>query len=106
MVIMVLENVPTALRGELTRWMVEVQTGVFVGTLSALVRDLLWQKCSAKLKDGSCCQVYSTNNEQGFSIRVQGDKTRKVVDLEGLLLIGVKNARWNKRVILADESGP
>lgn len=106
MVIMVLENVPTSLRGELTRWMVEVQTGVFVGTMSALVRDLLWQKCTAKLKDGHCCQVYSINNEQGFSIRVQGDKTRKVIDLEGLLLVGVKSARWKKFLRTAKANDP
>lgn len=96
MVIMVLESVPTSLRGELTRWMQEVQTGVFVGSMSALVRDLLWDKCIVALKDGQCCQVYSTNNEQGFAIRVLGDNTRGVVDLDGLLLVGVKNARWGK----------
>jgi len=96
MVIMVLESVPTSLRGELTRWMAEVQTGVFVGAIGALVRDLLWEKCRAKLRDGRCCQVYSTNNEQGFSIRLTGDKTRSVVDLDGLFLVGVKNARWQE----------
>lgn len=96
MVIMVLESVPTSLRGELTRWMAEVQTGVFVGAISALVRDLLWEKCRAKLQDGRCCQVYSTNNEQGFSIRLMGDKTRSVVDLDGLSLVGMKSARWQE----------
>lgn len=48
MVIMTLEKVPKSLRGELSRWMVEIQTGVFVGKLSALVRDLLWEKCVKK----------------------------------------------------------
>ncbi len=96
MVLMILESVPTGLRGELTRWMQEVQTGVFVGTMSAMVRDLLWEKCTARLKAGHCCQVYNTNSEQGFSIRVLGDHTREVVDLDGLLLVGVKNARWEK----------
>ena len=52
MVVLVLEKVPTSLRGELTRWMAEIQTGVFVGTMSALVRDLLWDKCVAKLEEG------------------------------------------------------
>jgi len=96
MVVLVLEKVPTSLRGELTRWMAEIQTGVFVGTMSALVRDLLWDKCVAKLEEGRCCQVYSTNTEQGFSIRLRGNDTREVIDLEGLLLVGVKNARWRK----------
>lgn len=95
---MVLENVPTSLRGELTRWMIEIQTGVFVGTVSALVRDLLWAKCATKMEEGRCCQIYRTNNEQGFSIRMLGDSTRDVVDLDGLFLVGVKNARWETLV--------
>jgi len=96
MVVMVLEKVPRGLRGELSRWMVEVQTGVFVGKVSALVRDLLWEKCTKKRAAGQCCQVYRTNTEQGFSIRIEGDTTRNVVDLDGLSLIGVKNARWKE----------
>jgi len=41
MVVLILEKVPRSLRGELTRWMIEVDTGIFVGRLSAMVRDLL-----------------------------------------------------------------
>jgi len=99
MVVMVLEKVPSSLRGELTRWMLEIQTGVFVGAMSALVRDLLWSKCLTKMDEGTCCQVYRTNNEQGFSIRLLGDSARGVVNLEGLELVGVKNARWEKLVL-------
>jgi len=96
MVVMVLESVPPSLRGELTRWMVEVHTGVFVGKVSALVRDLLWAKCEDKLKDGRCCQVYRTNNEQGFSIRMMGESSRKPVDVDGLQLVAVRNSRWKQ----------
>ena len=38
MVVMILERVPVLLRGELTRWLLEVRAGVFVGTMSAGVR--------------------------------------------------------------------
>lgn len=100
MVVMVLERVPASLRGELTRWMQEVQAGVFVGSLSAMVRDLLWKKSMEKRADGWCCQIYSTNTEQGYAIRVAGDAKRNVIDVEGILLIAVKNARW-ERVALA-----
>jgi CRISPR-associated protein Cas2 len=30
---MILEKVPTSLRGELTRWMLEPKSGVFVGNI-------------------------------------------------------------------------
>jgi CRISPR-associated protein Cas2 len=44
MVVMILERVPVGLRGELTWWMLEPKAGVFVGRLSGMVRDLLWEK--------------------------------------------------------------
>lgn len=91
---MVLEKVPPSLRGELTRWMTEVQTGVFLGKLSGLVRDLLWKKCVDRSAGGRCCQAYTTNSEQGFTLRVAGDSQRSVVDLDGVLLVGTRNARW------------
>ena len=96
MVVIVLESVPRSLRGELTRWMLEIQSGVFVGTMSAMVRDLLWEKCAARLGKGRCCQLYRTNNEQGYAIRVMGDCSRSVVSCDGLALVAVKNARWER----------
>ncbi|MDX2007838.1 MAG: type I-E CRISPR-associated endoribonuclease Cas2e [Meiothermus sp.] len=96
MVVIVLEKVPKTLRGELSRWMLEVATGVFVGSMSAMVRDLLWEKCKEKKTVGRCCQMYRTNNEQGFEVRTHGDTTRTLVDFEGLTLVAVKNADWQK----------
>lgn len=94
MVLMVLENVPKSLKGELTRWLMEVQTGVFIGSISASVRDLLWAKCVEKSAGGCCCQAWRTNNEQGFTFRLAGDSKRQAVDFDGLELIAIKNAAW------------
>jgi len=96
MVVIVLEKVSKTLRGELSRWMLEVSTGVFVGSMTALVRDLLWDKCVSKKTVGRCCQMYRTNNEQGFAIRTHGDTTRTLVDFDGLTLVAVQNAEWQK----------
>lgn len=87
MVVMILEKVPTALRGELTRWLIEPHPGIFVGHLSGMVRDKLWEKCCEKLKEGGVVQMWSTNNEQRFAIRTFGDTKREVVDFDGLQLI-------------------
>ncbi|MDR7556558.1 MAG: type I-E CRISPR-associated endoribonuclease Cas2e [Armatimonadota bacterium] len=92
MVVLILERVPKSLRGELTRWMVEVDTGMFVGKLSATVRELLWVKCLEKAKGGRCCLVHRTNTEQGFSVRVAGYEDRFVRDFDGLQLVTVRNA--------------
>ena len=87
MVVMVLGRVTLSLRGELTRWLVEVKAGVFVGDVNAMVRDRLWEKCSARRGTGSVFQAWSTNNEQGFCMRVEGENGRKVVEWEGVQLI-------------------
>lgn len=85
--VLVLEKVPTSLRGELTRWLLELKAGVFVGRPSALVRDKLWEKVREKARDGGCVMAYRTNSEQGYDIRMLGDCSRHVVDYEGLQLI-------------------
>lgn len=87
MVILILESVPVSLRGELTRWLIEPHPGVFVGHLSAMVRDRLWKKCCEKSKEGGIVQLWSTNNEQRFEMRMAGNTRRRVVDFDGLKLI-------------------
>ena len=87
MVVMLLEKVPTSLRGELNRWLIEPSTGVFVGHVSAMVRDKLWDKCCDKLKEGGLIQMWSTNNEQRFEIRTFGQTRRQIVDFDGVKLV-------------------
>jgi CRISPR-associated protein Cas2 len=89
MVVMILESVPTSLRGELTRWLIEPHAGVFVGHVNAMVRDRLWKKCRENKRAGGVVQIWSTNTEQRFDIRMAGATTRDVVDYEGLKLIRV-----------------
>ena len=89
MVVLILERVPIGLRGELSRWMLEPRTGVFVGKLSAIVRDKLWQKAVRDAKGGAGMLLYSSQAEQGFSVRTFGDTTRALMDWEGLLLVHV-----------------
>jgi CRISPR-associated protein Cas2 len=87
MVVFILENAKPALRGELSRWLFEVQAGVFTGRVSALVRGELWQMIEKKLGKGSAVMIYSANNEQGFKAQMLGNPSRSLVDIEGLLLV-------------------
>lgn len=87
MVVVVLERVNVGLRGELTRWLLELQPGVFVGKLNARVRDRLWEYICGKMRGGSALLVHTANNEQGFAFRFWGSPTRWPVDLDGLVLI-------------------
>lgn len=95
MMVMILEKVPPSLKGDLSRWLVEVTTGVYVGHASALVRDLLWDKCVRYVYRGRCYQLYRANNEQGFAIRMHGDSGRAILNFDGLQLVAVQDARWS-----------
>ena len=87
MVVLIVEKVSPSLRGLLSRWLIEVKAGVFVGQVSALVRDLLWDKFLQKLGEGAALQIWTTNNEQGFDMRMVGERDRIIVDFEGLKLV-------------------
>ena len=58
MIVLILERVTPSLRGELTRWLIQPKTGLFVGHLPARVRDLLWQKIGKSAKDGAATMIY------------------------------------------------
>lgn len=87
MVVLMLERVPASLRGEISRWMLEPKVGVFVGNLSAMVRDKLWEKAQKSAKSGAGMLIYNCKTEQGFNIRTFGDTSHQVMNMEGLWLI-------------------
>ncbi len=89
MVVLMLERVPASLRGEISRWMIEPRVGVFVGNLSAAVRDKLWEKAEKSAKGGAGTLVYNAKCEQGFSVRTFGDTSREPVNIEGLWLVRI-----------------
>ena len=85
--VLILERVPPGLRGELTRWLLEPQAGVFVGRVSAMVRERLWEKACAQAREGGCVIIHSSDNEQGFKVRTRGRTARSIQDFEGLFLV-------------------
>ena len=42
MLVVVTENVPPRLRGRLAIWLLEVRAGVYVGDVSAKIREMIW----------------------------------------------------------------
>jgi CRISPR-associated protein Cas2 len=89
MMVIILEAVPPGLRGELTRWLIEPHPGVFVGHVSAMVRERLWTKCCQAVRDGGVLQIWTTNTEQHFEMRSFGNLSREIVDFDGLQLIRI-----------------
>ncbi len=89
MLVMIVEKTPAAIRGELTRWLIEPRCGVFVGHVSARVRDALWEKCTSNERVGGVVQIWNSNCEQHFQMRIAGDTSRILVEEEGLQLIKI-----------------
>ena len=88
MTVVIVERARASLRGQLTRWMLELHAGVFVGTLSARVRDEIWKLVVERLGEGSAILVYTAQNEQGFAFRSAGKGSRALFDIDGLTLVG------------------
>lgn len=99
MVVMCLEKVPRSLRGEITRWLVEVDRGVFVGRVSATVREMLWSRVIRRAGGGRCILAYSGKSEQGFFLVFHGYEDRWVRDFDGIALVTVRNAEANRKAM-------
>jgi CRISPR-associated protein Cas2 len=59
---------------------------VFVGRISARVRDLLWQRTVDMVKTGRAIMVFSANNEQGLDFKVHKHEWRPI-DVDGVTLM-------------------
>ncbi|MCE1180668.1 MAG: type I-E CRISPR-associated endoribonuclease Cas2e [Micrococcales bacterium] len=86
MVVLILTAVPAGLRGHITRWLLEISPGVFVGHLPRRVRDELWRRVVELSRDGRAIMVESARNEQRLTFRIHRHDWEPV-DLDGLQLM-------------------
>jgi CRISPR-associated protein Cas2 len=102
--VIVLTNCPPGLRGFLTRWLLEISAGVFIGNPSARIRDLLWDEVQQYADQGRALLAHTTNNEQGFTFRTH-DHAWHPVDHEGLTLIRRPNAQSSSHAATTPRKG-
>jgi len=84
--IIILTNCPSGLRGFLTRWLMEIAPGVFIGNPTTRIRRALWDEVQQYANTGRALLAYTTNNEQGFTFETHDHKWEPI-DHEGLTLI-------------------
>lgn len=89
------EALPLSERGRLTRWLTQISPNLFVGKVSAMVRDELWERLCT-LKSARLVQVWPAATEAGFLVRMHGDVERQVIDLDGLQFIRIQDAAWRE----------
>ncbi|MBF6064644.1 type I-E CRISPR-associated endoribonuclease Cas2 [Nocardia terpenica] len=86
MVVIVLTACPAGLRGHLTRWLLEISPGVYVGILTTRVRELAWQRVVDLSRDGRAIMIYSTRSEQRLAFKVHCHDWEPV-DIDGIHLM-------------------
>lgn len=87
MMVLATTAVPPHLKGALSRWTIEVAPGIFVGTISARIRDELWDITKETVGDGAAVLVHPAENEQGYAVRTAGTRRREPADFDGLTLM-------------------
>src|SRR5574344_862445 len=97
MIVITLTDCPISLRGDLTKWLLEINAGVFVGKVSARVRDNLWERVVKNVKNGRATLVYSTNNEQRMDFRIHHSEN-EIIDFDGLKLVLKPSRARTKRL--------
>lgn len=84
--VITLKKVPNSLRGDLTRWMQEIATGVYVGSYNSKVREYLWKRVTDTVGQGEASMCYSCRNEIGYSF-CTCNTNRLVIDYDGIPLV-------------------
>jgi len=87
MLVIVVENVPHRLRGRLAVWLIEIRAGVYVGDLSAKVREMIWAQIVDGIEEGNAIMTWSTNTESGFDFVTLGKNRRLPIEFDGLKLV-------------------
>jgi CRISPR-associated protein Cas2 len=85
--IVVVNNSPPRLRGRLAVWLLEVRAGVYVGTYSRKVREMILQQIRDLIEEGDAVVAWSAPNDAGFEFETYGKSRRQAVDFDGLKLV-------------------
>lgn len=86
MVTVVVSACPPSLRGDLTKWLLEVDTGVYVGRVASRVKDMLWNRITRSIGTGRAVMIYSMRNEQHFEVLTHNGLFNPV-DFDGITLM-------------------
>lgn len=81
------EAIPDHLRGYVSRFLQEVQTGLYVGVVTDKVLDDLWQTITEKTTEGTATLVLSAPDlETGYDLRLHRSSTHRIVNIDGINL--------------------
>ena len=86
--VITMTNCPLSLRGDLTKWMQEIGSGVYVGNFNSRVREELWKRIEDSVGNGAVTMSFSSRNEIGYDFKTIHSH-REVVYSDGLPLVRI-----------------
>lgn len=86
MIVIVTQLMPKNVLGIISRYLMEVSSGTFVGKLRTDMREELWGFIKANAKSGRAVLIVRANNSQGYVID-QINHEMSILDFEGVTLI-------------------
>ena len=86
MIVISLTDCPPKVRGDLSKWLLEISTGGYVGNINARVRETLWKRVCENVNEGRATMVFSSNGEQRLDFAVH-NTSWVPVDLDGIKLV-------------------
>lgn len=89
--IITLKNSTPSLRGDLSKWMQEIATGVYVGNFNSRIREYLWERVIKNVGTGEAALSYACRNELGYNFKTYNTK-RQVIEYDGIPLVIYPNA--------------
>ena len=94
--VITLKKLPQALRGDLTKWMQEITTGVYIGNFNTKVREKLWKRVKENVKDGEATLSFSYRNELGYQFDTHNTSFSNI-DMEGIPLVFIPNENIDEK---------
>jgi CRISPR-associated protein Cas2 len=86
MVLLDLDGATATLIGKVSRRMLEIRPGLFVGSLSTRAIDQLWEAVE-KTQPRSALLVRSERNELGVGFKQLGEHRYKLCEQHGIMLV-------------------
>ncbi len=92
--VITLSKVPLSLRGDLTKWMQEISSGVYVGNFNTRIREKLWLRVMENIGTGEATMSYAYPNEIGYQFKTFNTK-REAISYDGIPLVLLPNPKKN-----------
>lgn len=100
MVILVISVCPPSLRGDISKWLFQIESGIYVGRVTSRVRDMLWGRVERSIDDGRAIMVCTARNEQHFEI-LSHNSSLVPTDFDGLVLMMRASGSYTDKVAVS-----